>query len=224
MRSQNAAACYAWRMRGTPLVLTALVLCTGCGAAKNALQNGFSGPQRTVASVVEIDGYLDTQLKDSNGTLRTFLPANATCRAVAKPGATVRFDSAGAYGTLQRGDQSCLAAGIGSLGWWRSKRPRPNTASPVPSAMASYRTAYKDESVVFLRGNFPLTVLLGFTAMGDGIAVVPNSALCQRPISQGSSTIEYFPGGRNVLTLSSSDGRCPIQALLRPLTGSDVGA
>jgi len=210
-------------MTRAQLVVAGLVLCTGCGAAKNALQNGFSGPERIVASVVEIDGYLDTQIEDSKGTVRTFLPDNPTCRDVAKPGAAVRFDRAGAYGTLNRGDQSCLAAGIGSLAWWRSKRPRPNTASPVPSAMASYRTVYRDESLVFLRGNFPLAGLLGFTAMGDGIAVVPNSPLCQRPIRQGSSTLEYFYGGRNVLTLSSSDGRCEIQGLLRPLTESDVG-
>lgn len=224
MRSRTAAACYACGMWRTPLVLAALVLCTGCGSAKNVLQNGFSGAERTVASVVEIDRYLDTQLQNDNDTVRTFLPANATCRAVAKRGAAVRFGSTGAYGTVQRGEQTCTAAGIGSLGWWRSTRPRPNTASPVPSALANYRTVYEDESVVFLRGRFPLAQLLGFAAMGDAIAVVPNSKLCRRPISQGSSTLEYFFGGRNVLTLSSSDGRCPIQGLLRPLTESDVDA
>lgn len=211
-------------MTRVQFLLAALVLCIGCGATKNALNEGFSGPERTVASVVEIDGYLDTELADHKRTVRTYLPANSNCRDVAKLGAAVRFDRAGAYGTLRRGEQSCIAAGIGSLDWWRSKRPRPNTTSPVPSAMASYRTVYQDESVVFLRGRFPLAGLLGFTAMGDGIAVVPNSPLCERPIRQGSATLEYFYGGANVLTLSSSDGRCPIQGLLRPLTESDVGA
>lgn len=211
-------------MTGTRFALAALVLCAGCGATQSALQEGFAAPDRTVAHVAEINGYLDAQLEDSRRTVRTFLPANTTCRSVAKPGSQVRFESAGAYGTLERNDQRCIAAGIGSLAWWRNKRPRPNTASPVPSAMASYRTTYSDESVVFLRGNFPLARLLGFTALGDGIAVVPNTPICQRPIQQGSATLEYFFGGRNVLTLSSSDGRCPIQGLLRPLTESDLGA
>ena len=224
MRSRNPAPWYDAPVIRAYLALAALVLCAGCGAAKNVVERGFSGPERTVASVMAIDGYLDTRLDDGKAAVRTFLPANPTCREVAKLGATVHFKTAGPYGTLYRGEQSCAAAGIGSLAWWRSKLPRPNTSSPVPSAMASYRTVYEGELVVFLRGDFPLTGLLGFTAMGDGIAVVPNSALCRRPIDRGSSTIEYFYGGRNVLTLSSSDGRCEIEALLRPLTESDVGA
>ncbi len=52
--------------------------------------------------------------------------------------------------------------------------------------------------------------------------MVANSAVCQRPIDAGRSTIEFFPAGRNVLTLSSSQGRCPIEGLIRPLAPADV--
>jgi len=211
-------------MTGLRFAFAALVLCAGCGTSPGPLQQAFATPDRTVAQVAEIHGYLDTRLEDSRGSVRTFLPANPTCRSVAKLGSQVRFESAGAYGTLERNEERCVAAGIGSLAWWRNKRPRPNTASPVPSALATYRTTYRDESVVFLRGNFPLAGLLGFAALGDGIAVVPNTPICRRPIEQGSATLEYFFGGRNVLTLSSSDGRCPIQGLLRPLAKSDLGS
>jgi hypothetical protein len=87
----------------------------------------------------------------------------------------------------------------------------------IPSAAASYRKVYEDDEVAFLRGNFPLAGRLGFRGLGDAIAVVPKIPICQDPIERTNATLEYFPGGRNVLTLGSKDGRCNVEGLIQPL-------
>ena len=81
---------------------------------------------------------------------------------------------------------------------------------------------FEDEEVAFLRGNFPQVGRVGFAGMGDSIAVVPNEAICRRPIESTRATIEFFPAGRNVLSLMSAGGRCPIVGLIRPLGAGDV--
>jgi hypothetical protein len=127
------------------------------------------------------------------------------------------------YGTLVRGDARCEALGIGSLREWRDRRPRDEYArSIVPSAQASYREIYRDEEVAFLRGNFPLAYKLGFAGLGDVIAVVPLTPVCQPPLQRETATLEFFEAGRNVLTLSSAEGRCNLEGLIRPLAPADL--
>ena len=196
----------------------------GCNTQKAGFQLGLpgGGTDMTVSRVKVRGGFLDTTLAGSGWSLRTFLPANEVCTRVTRGEAAVRYLNSGPYGALERDGERCEASGIGSLREWRNKQPRGSDGSMIPSGRADYRIVYQDEEVVFLRGRFPQTGRLGFTGMGDAIAVVPNSALCQRPINSGSSTIEFFPGGRNVLTLSSSEGRCPIEGLIRPLAPADI--
>jgi hypothetical protein len=201
-----------------------LIVCAiGCNPAKTALQLGVPGASvdMNVAHVKLRDGFLDTQLHGDGFQLRTFLPASAACQRVVAGEARVQYRSSSSYGTLARGDDRCVASGIGSLREWRNRRPR-ETSRVIPSGRAEYRLVYQDEEVSFLRGTFPLVGLLGFTGMGDTIAVVPNTPLCMGPIGRNASTIEYFHGGPNVLTLSSSEGRCNIEGLIRPLSGADV--
>lgn len=195
-----------------------------CNTQKAGFQLGVAGAgsDMSVSRVKMRGGFLDTTLAGSGWSLRTFLPANEVCTRVTRGEASVRYLSSGPYGTVERDGERCEASGMGSLREWRNKQPRGGDGSMIPSGRAEYRIVYQDEEVVFLRGRFPQTGRLGFTGMGDTIAVVPNSALCQRPIKAGSSTIEFFPGGRNVLTLSSSEGRCPIEGLIRPLAPADV--
>ena len=134
----------------------------------------------------------------------------------------MRWLNSGPYGAVERDSERCEASGMGSLREWRNKQPRSESASIIPSGRAEYRIVHQDEEVVMLRGRFPQTGRLGFSGMGDTIAVVPNSGVCQKPIEAGRATIEYFPAGRNVLTLGSSQGRCPIEGLIRPLAPADV--
>lgn len=195
-----------------------------CNPAKTSFQLGVpgTGVEMSVARVKPRGGFLDTELRGSGGfTLRTFLPASALCQHVIAGEAGIQYAAGGSYGTLVRGEERCVASGIGSLREWRNRRPRPSNEL-IPSAQATFSVVYRDEQVTFLRGNFPLAGFLGFTDMGDAIAVVPNTAECLRPIERGVSTLEYFHAGRNVLTLSSSQGRCNIEGLIRPLAEADV--
>jgi hypothetical protein len=167
-------------------------------------------------------GYLDTALQGPGFELRSFLPASDRCRHVVG-GETVAYLSDSPYGTLLRGDQRCEAAGIGSLRQWRDRRPRDAYArSIVPSAQASYREVYRDAEVAFLRGHFPLAHKLGFAGLGDVIAVVPLTPVCQPALGRDTATLEYFEAGRNVLTLSSAEGRCNLEGLIRPLGPADL--
>ncbi len=200
-----------------------LVLAAACNPSKTAFQLGLPGSsiEMTAARVKPRGGYLDTELHGSGLTLRTFLPASEVCQRVVVPEALVEYRSGASYGSLVRGEDRCDAIGIGSLREWRNRRPR-QTSRIVPSGRASYSVVFRDEEVTFLRGRFPLVGLLGFAGMGDTIVVVPNTPECLGPIGRDTSTIEYFHGGRNVLTLSSSEGRCNIEGLLRPLSGADI--
>lgn len=214
------------RMTRVPATLLAGLLLLGCNPSKNVFQLGLPGARidMNVASVTQRFGYLDTQLHASGWSLRTFLPANEVCGRVVRTEEGVQYVSDGPYGTLTRGEDRCEAVGIGSLAQWRDKGPRGESRSLIPSAQASYRMVYEDEEVAFLRGDFPLASRLGFAGMGDTIAVVPKLAICQPPLARERSTLEYFFAGRNVLTLSSNQGRCPIEGLIRPLTAADLGS
>jgi hypothetical protein len=209
-------------MRLAGLALVA-VLAAGCGSGRTGMQLGLPGAsvEMSVARVKPRGGFLDTELHAGRFTQRTFLPASELCQRVVATETGVQYVSDAPYGTVVRGEDRCDAIGIGSLREWRNRRPR-QTSRVVPSGHATYRVVYRDEEVTFLRGIFPLVGLLGFSGMGDSIAVVPNTPICQRPIESGSSTVEYFHGGRNVLTLSSSEGRCNIEGLIRPLAEADI--
>lgn len=196
----------------------------GCNAQKTAFQLGIPGSRidLAVADVKQRMDYLDTRLQGSGWELRTFLPASPTCRHVVD-GESVQYLADGPYGTLVRGDERCVAAGLGSLREWRDRRPRDVTArSIVPSAQASYREVYRDADVAFLRGQFPLAYKLGFAGLGDVIAVVPLVPVCEPPLQRDTSTLEYFEAGSNVLTLSSRDGRCNLAGLIRPLSPAEL--
>ncbi len=204
-------------------LLCAGLLAAGCSSSKTAFQLGVPGTsvEMNVARVKPRGGFLDVELHAESFTLRTFLPASDLCQRVVATESGVRYAAGSSYGTLVRGDDRCVASGIGSLREWRNRRPR-QSSRLIPSAQANFSVVFSDEEVTFLRGDFPLTGLLGFPGMGDSIAVVPNTAVCQTAIASGVSTLEYFHGGRNVLTLSSREGRCNIEGLIRPLAGSDI--
>ena len=216
----------AMQHRIPALVVLGLLIATlpGCSTQKAGFQLGAPGvgTEMTVSKVKMRGGFLDTLLAAEGWTLRTFLPANEVCSRIARSEAAVRFLTSGPYGTLERDGERCEASGMGSLAEWRNRQPRSRSASVIPSGRAEFRTVYEDEQVAFLRGRFPQTGRVGFSSMGDSIAVVANSAVCRRPIETGRATIEFFPGGRNVLTLSSSQGRCPIEGLIRPLAPADL--
>jgi hypothetical protein len=160
--------------------------------------------------------YLEAWLRAPGLALVSYSFADEACREVLARELEVEFQSGGTGGSFERAGRRCDAAGIGSLDEWRKRRPRPQTGSPVPSAAARFDLLYEDAQIALVRGRFPLAGLLGWIGGNDSVAAIPNTPICQAPLRSGNATLQYFPGGRNVLTLTSSDGLCPIEGLLTP--------
>lgn len=205
------------------LAALALPLAPGCGtggARKAIWQLGIPGVESpfVVTSTTRRGAYLDVTLAGGGYTLRSFAPASEACLAVLETEERVQWVASGSTGAFRRQGRECRAAGIGSLHEWRARGPRPQTLTetPVPREQASYRAVYRDEDVVMLRGRFPLARLLGWSELGDTIAVVPRTEACDGPASRSTSSMEYRPSGRPVLALVSEHGLFAIVGLLRP--------
>jgi hypothetical protein len=194
-----------------------------CNPTRALYQAGLPGVSTpfSVFRVVERGGYLDATLQGEAGEVRVFAPADGLCSRVLAPEARVSFESEGPGGTMERDGQVCRGVGRGSLAEWRARRARPEgIETAIPRAQAAYRVVYRDDDGIFLRGRFPLTGLLGWSEGGDTIAVVPDTDVCREPVDAGVASLEYRPVGTNVLSLATSRGLCPIEALLQPLPGS----
>jgi len=204
----------------------ALIVAAACAAVpscstRNLFLAGVPGAHTPlhVQSLVVRGEVLDATLVGEGITLRTFAPRTPECRAVLAPEASVDYVARGAWGELEGSGRACPAIGIGTLPLWRDKQPDPIglDGTPVPREQASYRPVYSDESVIFLRGRFPLAGLLGWTGSDDTIAVVSHVPACQDVFTRRTASMQYYPNGEPVLGLVSGDTLCPIQGLVQPL-------
>ena len=199
-----------------PGIAAAFALCATPERTDFQLGIPGGGIAMTVAKVVPRGPYLETHLRAPGLELVSYAPADAVCREVLAEEQEIEYRSGGTGGSFERAGRRCDAAGLGSLEEWRRRRPKPRTRSPVPSAPARYELIYEDPEVALARGRFPLASLLGWVGSADVVAVLPRIPACQGPLHSDSATLQYFPGGRNVLALMSPDGPCPIQGLLTP--------
>jgi hypothetical protein len=208
-------------------VLSLGLLCCA-SAQKNLWSLGIPGVSTPflVTKATPRGGYIDAVLTGKGITLQSYVPLGETCAFVLREEAEVAWINAGPTGGFRREGQECHAAGIGSLHEWRDRGPRPQSlrGSPVPRAQANYRVVYRDDDVAFLRGRFPLSGRIGWTEGGDTLAVVPNDEVCQGPIGRSTSSMQYYPKGRNVLVLVAQNALCPIVGLVRPLPGGAEGS
>lgn len=199
-----------------PAVAAAFALCATPEQASFRLGLPGSRIAMSVERVVPRGPYLEVTLQAPGLELVSWAPADERCREVLDEEQQVEYRSGGTGGSAERAGARCEFVGIGSLGEWRSRRPRPRTRGPVPSATARFDLIYEDAEIALARGRFPLAGLLGWAGGGDSVAVIPNTPICQRPLRSGSATLQYFPGGHHVLALASEGGLCPIEGLLVP--------
>jgi hypothetical protein len=207
---------------GPAIALVVASIALACNVEPQLYLAGIPGVGTSfeVSSVSDRHGYLDVVLEGPAGSLRSFAPADAECRQVLAPEATVEFTAAGAVGAFRNSAGAvCRAVGIGSLEDWRDRRPRPEQlrSSPVPREAAFYDLLYRDEEVAFLRGSFPLGGTVGWSGLDDSIAVVPNGPACQDVLERESASMEYRPAGTPVLSLTYDTGPCRIVGLIQPL-------
>jgi len=204
-----------------PLAVAAALLLTACSPEKALWQSGVQIPglEKTmrVERLVERGDYVAAILAGEGFIIEVYLPKNDDCNAIFREGAEVNYLEGSPGGMYKQDDWVCRSVGIGSLHEWRERRPRPrHTGSIVQRALANYQVVYQDTEVTFLRGRFPLTGLLGFIGLNDTIAVVRNTPECEAPIGRNTSTMEYYPTGKKVLTLVSTSSQCHITGLIAP--------
>lgn len=200
------------------------VLGLGCARSTAVWRMGIRGmsTEFTVERVTARAGYLDVQLV-GKAPLRTFVADDGECRALAKPGARVRYVWDGAMGSVSElvGSRSCQAVGIGSLPEWRQLRPQDVNATErreLPREVARYRVVFRDRDVILARGYFPLSRHLGWVGRADAIAILRNTPSCQRgPAATTAASLEYFLDGDRVLGLVHQNRWCDVEGLLLPL-------
>lgn len=169
-----------------------------------------------VLTVAARGGYLDAVLKGPNFNLRTFSADTEECRKVLIPEAEVQYVEGIPGGSFERGDFTCDSAGIGSLAEWRDRRAR-LAGPPQPRAQASFGRTISDADVIFVRGRFPLTPLVGWTSYYDTVAVLPNTPACEKRADEGVASLEFRTAGPDPLILVGAEEPCPLIGLLRPL-------
>lgn len=213
--------------RPTPRGLVALLgfLVLACSPEQVGWQLGLPSSKTgfVVLTVVPRAGYLDAVLKGPNFNLRTFAPDTEDCRKVLVPEAEVQYLEGLPGGSFQRGDVTCDSAGIGSLAEWRDRRARLSGIAQ-PRAQASFRRTISDGDVIFVRGRFPLTPLVGWTSLADTVAVLPNTPSCRKRADEGVASLEFRQTGPDPLILVGSEEPCPLIGLLRPLDSTPLSS
>lgn len=205
------------------IALVASVLAGACGTPAGRMLSKIAGIDRTgVVDRIETRGeYLDLDLSE----VRLFVANDAECRATLKQRNGLRYLDRGRFGRIVGEDASCRVVGIGSLRWWRDRRPRVPLLRPRPRGRADFHVDYRDPTVVMLRGRFDLAALVGFTGGADLIAVVPATRACESLTAESpdsaeslrTAILEFRQGGRVPYRLLTADGSCPVIGFIEPL-------
>jgi hypothetical protein len=204
----------------------AVALVLGCGGQGPRLEepSTFPGSSTTyqVTFVTPRGPYLDAVIERQGSSLRLFFPANDTCRRVVRVEAVVEYVATSVPGTVRNTQEECDAVGIGSLRFWRDRRPR-QSRQVIPRGNAEFRSVYQDSELTLVRGRFPYANQVGWAGGWDTLAALPRNAACDALVARGSASIEFRHAGPEPYRLVTGEGRCTIEAFLRPLPGDGAG-
>lgn len=164
-----------------------------------------------VSQVQEHGPYRGASVDNGREALRFYFLAQGDCPDMIRPEAALRYVLQGRLGRFERGHEVCEPVGVDSLQAWVRRYPRPEVLSNLPRATAHFRVMHRDESIVLVRGRFPLAELIQWPGSEDCVAFLPNEPACQIYIDQGSGTMYYDRSTPEVLWMGSRDsgGRCP---------------
>ena len=206
-----------------PSLLGALAL--GCSTAGETLEFGLNPFASTDVQVVATEPhgpYLFTQVKGPQLDLRFIVPRTAACGRLLEPGASLRYEKAGIFGSFAGGGVGCDAIGTLSLAAWRDRQPRRGGgASPVPRSTALYGVDYRDAQYLMLRGRFLLATRVGVPRPQDVVAVVPNDETCSALASSAQASLEFRPAGPNAFVLLTGNAPCPVEGFALPRDSGD---
>lgn len=171
----------------------------------------------TVHDVSRIGGYLSAAISRDSETLGFYFAPTADCQAMLQFAGEIEYRKRGPLGTLEQGDRTCAPVGIGRIRSWALRSPTPRNLPILPSQPAHYSEIHRNEDVVLVRGNFPLSGLVYFHSGRDAVAFLPNSEICRRQIEDGGANMQYRRATQEVIWLGGASARCPILGLARPL-------
>jgi hypothetical protein len=126
---------------GPAIALVVASIALACNVERQLYLAGIPGVGTSfeVSSVSDRHGYLDVVLEGPAGSLRSFAPADAECRQVLAPEATVEFTAAGALRAHPNNPRAvCRAVGIRAQEDRRERPPPPeqNRSDPRPREAA----------------------------------------------------------------------------------------
>jgi hypothetical protein len=200
----------------------AVALVLGCGGQGPRLDepSGFPGVSTAyqVTLVVPRGPYLDAMLERERSSLRLFFPADDACRRVVRIEAMLEYRATSVPGTVSNAQEECEAIGIGSLRFWRDRRPR-QSRQVIPRGNAEFRLVYQDSELSLVRGRFPYANQVGWAGGWDTLAALPRNAACDALVARGSASIEFRHAGPEAFRLVTGEGRCTIEGFLRPVPG-----
>jgi hypothetical protein len=204
----------------------AVALMLGCGGKGPALEqpSRFPGASTTyqVTSVFARGPYLDAVIEREGSNLRLFFPASDACRRVVRVEAVVEYKATSVPGKVKNAQEECDSVGIGSLRFWRDRRPR-QSKQVIPRGRAEFRRVYQDSELTLVRGRFPYANQVGWAGGWDTLAALPRNAACDALVARGSASLEFRHAGPEPYRLVTGEGRCTIEAFLRPLPGDTAG-
>ena len=204
----------------------AVALMLGCGGQGPRLEQPSTFPGSSTAYqvtfVVPRGPYLDAVLEREGSSLRLFFPASDACRRVVRVEAVVEYVATSVPGTVKNTQEECEGVGIGSLQFWRDRRPR-QSREVIPRGRAEFRRVYQDSELTLVRGRFPYANQVGWAGGWDTLAALPRNAACDALVSRGSASLEFRHAGPEAFRLVTGEGRCTIEGFLRPLPGDAAG-
>ena len=171
----------------------------------------------TVHDVVARAGYIEATITLDKQSLGFYFEPTPDCQAMLQNESELFYRKFGPLGTLEQDDRECVPVGIGRIRSWALRNPTPRNLPILPSLPATFREIYRDDEVVLVRGNFPLSRLVYFSGGRDAVAFLPNAPVCQTYIEQGAGAMQYKRVMSEVIWLGSAANRCQSLGLARPL-------
>jgi hypothetical protein len=176
----------------------------------------FGSGRWTLRDVSDHGPYRAASLEGSE-RLRFYFPLDG-CGAELRPGGSVSYVDSGVFGRVDGQDLRCEAVGVGALASWVRRKGRPVQGNALPRETARFELVHEDESVLLVRGQFPLAPLVFVPGGNDLVAFLPNNAACRSYVGQGAGELQYSRSSAEVLWFGSGEARCPVLGLALPQT------
>lgn len=208
--------------RLTIVLCLTICLAAACSTVRETVESAKEKPtiaraaqMVAVSEVSERAGYLEATL-GTEVPLRLYFAANEPCRVLLEGEKEVEYRGLGTFGEVAGSAGTCAAQGTATLRAWHNRQLTRRTAAGKPREVARFTKTYEDDSVLMIRGRFPLAVLINMMA-DDVVAILPARSDCRSLIERGEGFMEYQRSIGPVFHLTGGETRCEFLGLAQPL-------